>query len=149
MKSFFTELLEYNRQMNRQLILAMMEHRDKVSEKSVRLINHILNSQEMYNARLSPANKAYGSWHMRKLDELESANDYLHHVTTGIWTRSEPATMIYYATATGITMQHTVADILFHMVNHGSYHRGQIATDFRNTGLEPLVTDYVVWKRYQ
>lgn len=30
---------------------------------------------------------------------------------------------------------------------NATYHRGQIATDFKNTGLQPLVTDYIFYKR--
>jgi uncharacterized damage-inducible protein DinB len=149
MKSFFNELLQYNRQMNNQVIQAMLQHKDKVSEKSVKWINHILNAQELYLSRIEPAYMAYGSWHMRELEELESVNDDLHHVTEGILIRFQLDTMIHYTTAKGIPMQHTIQDIVFHIVNHGTYHRGQIAADFRNTGLEPLVTDYVIWKRYQ
>lgn len=149
MKSFFSELLEYNRQMNRQIILAMIQQKEKVSEKSLKWMNHILNAQELYHTRIEPAYKAYGSWHMRELEDLESVNDDLHHVTEGILKRFELDTMIHYTTTKGIPMQNTVQDIVFHIVNHGTYHRGQIAADFRNTGLEPLVTDYVFWKRYQ
>jgi uncharacterized damage-inducible protein DinB len=41
----------------------------------------------------------------------------------------------------------TIKDILFHIINHSTNHRGQIAVDFRNNGLEPLVLDYVFYKR--
>lgn len=146
MKSFFNELLEYNRQMNREIILAMVQHKSSVSEKAMKWMNHILNVQELYHARFEPAYKAYGSWHIRGLEELESVTDDLYHVTGGILKRFELDTMIHYTTTKGIPMQNTVQDIVFHIVNHGTYHRGQIAADFRSTGLEPLVTDYVVWK---
>ena len=149
MKSFFAELLEYNQQMNQQIILAMLQHKDTVSEKSVKLINHILNAQEMYNARLDPALKSYGSWHMRPLSELEWTNEDLHYHTGKCLEHFDLDIIIPYTTAAGNQWQHSVQDIIFHIVNHGTYHRGQIATDFRNTGLEPLVTDYVLWKRYQ
>jgi uncharacterized damage-inducible protein DinB len=35
--------------------------------------------------------------------------------------------------------------IFRHVVNHGSYHRGQIASKLRLLGIEPPVTDLVVW----
>ncbi|WP_209331385.1 DinB family protein [Lunatimonas salinarum] len=34
-----------------------------------------------------------------------------------------------------------------HIVNHSTYHRGQIATLFRESGLQPVVTDYIMLKR--
>lgn len=148
MKAFFTELLEYNRQMNHQLILALVAQQDRVPEKSVRLMNHILNSQEMYNARMEPVYSSHGPWHMRELAILDDVNEVFHTATKSIVSRMPLDQVIYYTTSTGIDMQHTIQDILFHVVNHATYHRGQIAMDFRNTGLEPLVTDYAVWKRY-
>lgn len=41
----------------------------------------------------------------------------------------------------------TIGDILFHIVNHSTYHRGQIASDFRESDIEPLNTDYIMFKR--
>ncbi|QLH28398.1 MAG: hypothetical protein HWD63_02710 [Candidatus Parvibacillus calidus] len=37
-------------------------------------------------------------------------------------------------------------DIIFHIINHSTYHRGQIAMEFRQSGLEPLNTDYIFYK---
>ena len=35
--------------------------------------------------------------------------------------------------------------VLRHLVNHGSYHRGQIASKLRRLGVEPESTDLVLW----
>ena len=35
--------------------------------------------------------------------------------------------------------------VLRHVVNHGSYHRGQIASKLRRPGVEPDPTDLVLW----
>ena len=37
--------------------------------------------------------------------------------------------------------------MLFHFVNHSTYHRGQIASNLKEHGIEPLVTDYIFYKR--
>jgi uncharacterized damage-inducible protein DinB len=41
----------------------------------------------------------------------------------------------------------TIKDILFHMINHSTHHRAQIAMDMRNNKLEPLPLDYIFYKR--
>jgi uncharacterized damage-inducible protein DinB len=46
-------------------------------------------------------------------------------------------------TTRGDVFTSSVQDILFNIINHSTYHRGQIATEFRRTGIEPLLTDYV------
>ena len=35
--------------------------------------------------------------------------------------------------------------VLRHLVNHGTYHRGQIASKLRRLGVEPPATDLVFW----
>jgi uncharacterized damage-inducible protein DinB len=41
----------------------------------------------------------------------------------------------------------TLSDILTHVFNHGTYHRGQIATLMRQKGLEPVATDFIGFAR--
>lgn len=148
MKSFFNELFEYNRHMNNELIRTMVQNKATVSERSVKLINHILNAHELFNCRIEPAGYTPPApWDMRPLGELISINENNYQVSLGIIRLYEFDTEVMYTTMSGAQMQNTVRDILFHVVNHGTYHRAQIATDFRNTGMEPQVGDWVMWKR--
>jgi uncharacterized damage-inducible protein DinB len=39
--------------------------------------------------------------------------------------------------------------MVFHLVNHGSYHRGQVATMLRQSGVTPPGTDLVTFYRDQ
>ncbi|UWX55137.1 hypothetical protein NYZ99_00365 [Maribacter litopenaei] len=54
---------------------------------------------------------------------------------------------IDYENSEGRLFTNNIKDILFHIINHSTNHRGQIAVDFRNNNLEPLVLDYVFYKR--
>ncbi len=40
-----------------------------------------------------------------------------------------------------------IQDVLFHFINHSTYHRGQIAIQMKEAGLEPIATDYIFFKR--
>jgi uncharacterized damage-inducible protein DinB len=148
MKTFFNDLFEYNRYMNNELIRAMVQNRNTVSEKSLKWMNHILNAHELYNCRIEPAGyQPPGTWDMRSLEELATINENNFQVSLGIVRLYDFDTVILYTTLKGMAMENTVGDILFHIVNHSTYHRGQIAADFRNTGLEPLVSDFVIYRR--
>lgn len=148
MKTFFNDLFEYNRHMNNELIRAMVQHKSTVSEKALKLMNHILNAHELYNCRIEPAGYNPPSpWDMRDLEELAPINENNYQVSLGIIRLYDFDTTILYTTMKGTAMENTVGDILFHMINHSTYHRAQIATEFRNTGIEPLASDWVFYRR--
>jgi uncharacterized damage-inducible protein DinB len=148
MKAFFNELFEYNRHMNNELIRSIVQNRSTVSEKSLKWINHILNAHELFNCRIEPAGyEPPAPWDMRALEELAPINENNFQVSLGILRLYDFDTVIMYTTMKGTQMENTVGDIMFHMINHSTYHRGQIAVEFRNGGLEPLVGDWVVYKR--
>ena len=57
---------------------------------------------------------------------------------------------ISYKNMKGDAYENPVEEILYHMVNHGSYHRGQIITLLREAGVTQLVTtDLIAWFREQ
>jgi uncharacterized damage-inducible protein DinB len=45
----------------------------------------------------------------------------------------------------GVEYQFPVWQVLFHLVNHGSYHRGQVSAMLRASGFAPPATDLIVW----
>ncbi|MBI3466927.1 MAG: hypothetical protein HY000_28265 [Planctomycetes bacterium] len=45
------------------------------------------------------------------------------------------------------TYRNTVCDILIHVVNHSSYHRGQLAILLGQEEKTPPVTDYIAYLR--
>ena len=47
----------------------------------------------------------------------------------------------------GNLFENKIDDILFHIINHSTYHRGQIMMLFRESGLEPIFSDYIFHKR--
>jgi uncharacterized damage-inducible protein DinB len=53
--------------------------------------------------------------------------------------------VISYVNAKGETWEYPLAHMMQHVVNHSSYHRGQIATMLRQLGVEPLPTDFLVF----
>jgi uncharacterized damage-inducible protein DinB len=54
-------------------------------------------------------------------------------------------TTVTYVNFVGETWTYTLGDALLHIANHGTYHRGQIATLLRILGRTPVSTDYLRW----
>jgi uncharacterized damage-inducible protein DinB len=53
---------------------------------------------------------------------------------------------VTYTIGSGKQFTNTVQEILFQVINHSTYHRGQIATAFKKAGIEPLSTEYISYK---
>jgi uncharacterized damage-inducible protein DinB len=146
MKTFFTELFDYNRTMNSELIKAMVEQQDMVTDKSLELMNHILNAHQRWNTRVKKDQEMVGTWDLNALDELISINENNYQATLSIIGSFAFETIIEYPGAEDNVHKNSVRDMLFHIINHSTYHRGQIAMDFRQSGLKPLETDYDAWR---
>ncbi len=147
MKPFFKELFEYGHYFNQQLAEVFAENPGKTSEKSVKLYSHILNAHHIWNHRIDARQPVFGVWEEHPIHHFKTIDDANHAYTLSILDRLELTDSIDYSNTSGQAFANNVQDILFHVVNHSTYHRGQIAIEFRKCGLEPLMTDYIFYKR--
>lgn len=143
----FNELFTYNRHCNQQLAAAFVAHSLVVDTKSVALFSHILNAHHIWNFRILGQRPEYKVWQAREPESFAAADQRHYEQTLDILDRIDLSGELTYATSNGQPFANTVGDILFHVINHSTYHRGQIALLFRQQGLEPLITDYIFYRR--
>ena len=141
-----SDLFEYNQAMNKALLDAFGRYGDKASPKSISLMNHIVNAHQIWLARIQ-IQSATGVWDVRPLNDLVIQDRENHARTFNLLTSDDLSSKISYSNSRGDAFDNTIQDILFHVVNHSTYHRGQIAMDFRNSGLDPITTDFIFYKR--
>lgn len=146
MKEFFKEIFEYNYQIN-QKILAVMKNASSCSEKSISIMNHILNAHQIWNNRILSKPDAVKVWEIRMLSELKGIDQNNYQTSLELIESSQLDEEIHYKKSTGEVYKNNVRDLLFHISNHSTYHRGQIALEFRNSGLEPIISDFIIFKR--
>ena len=147
MKPFLTELFEYNHHANQQLAEAFNRNGDSISEKALKLFSHVLSAHQIWNNRIEPTQTPYGVWQVHQIHDFANIDRKNYEQTLQLLENIDLDNSIQYANSKGQTFDNIVRDILFHIINHSTYHRAQIATDFRANGLEPLATDYVFYKR--
>lgn len=147
MQAFFKELFEYNLVSNQRLLALFQEYSGAVSERALKLLNHILNAHHIWTKRIEQETPGIGVWDVHGLDDLGTMNDDNHIRTIGIVERMSSDQEIAYTNSKGDAFQNTVRDILFHIINHSTYHRGQIASELRERGIEPPGTDFILYKR--
>ena len=147
MKPFFNELFDYNFYCNKKII----EHcigMDKSLDKSEKLFSHVLNAHHIWNARIVGNVPEYEVWQRHPLENWGDIHYENQRTSFEITTNAEDfEKRIDYDNSEGRLFTNTLQDMLFHIINHSTNHRGQIASDFRNNGIEPIVLDYVYYKR--
>lgn len=145
MKQFFKDLFEYSHHFNQRLWEVFNEHPDQVPEKAVKLYSHILNAHQVWNSRIDPSHLPFGVWDIHSIQDCKEIDKVNYERSLEILDRFNLDEIIHYTK--GQTFRNSVREILFHVINHSTYHRAQIATEFRQGGIEPVMTDYVLYKR--
>src|SRR5690606_6796686 len=146
MKAKIIDLLDYNYQMNHKLIQLFIENDSKTDARTTSLLNHILNAQQVWNSRILGQNP-FGVWQIIPTNQLKEINQSVYQTSMEIVQNISLDNIIHYKNSKGNSFSNSVCDVILHIVNHATYHRGQIATAFRIQGIQPLATDYIFHRR--
>ncbi len=146
MKEKLIDLFEYTYHFNNEMIKVISENREAVDDKTISLINHTLNAQQIWNARIS-GETTFEVWQINPFDTLEEINHQNFLKSIAIVQNADLEKTIEYQNSRGTKFENTVFDMLFHAINHSTYHRGQINSLLKQNGLEPVLTDYIFYKR--
>lgn len=146
---FHRDFFAYDRWANRRVIesLSGLEGADE----AVALLAHIIGAQEVWLARVTGIGVEEAE--PRPALMLEACSARLDDLHTG-WMNllAESAQeridrVVAYKNLSGQPWETTVQDILVHVNNHGTYHRGQIARIVKAAGGRPAVTDFIAYVR--
>lgn len=147
MKTFFNELFDYNFYCNKQLI-ETCNAIETVSEKTKELFSHLLNAHHLWNARINGKEAEFDVWQIHEVKDWADIHYENQRASFEITSNADDfEKRIDYENSEGRLFTNTLQDLLFHIINHSTHHRGQIATDFRTNGLEPKPLDYAFYKR--
>lgn len=147
MKELFTDLFQYSHHYNQKLLELLLTHPDKVSDKAKRLVSHILNAHHIWIARINKVPADVMVWEVHDLSMLAAMDKVNYEKSLEVLNREIWNQVVDYNNSRGEPFSNTVRDILFHVINHSTYHRAQIATELKLAGIEPLNTDYIFYKR--
>lgn len=147
MRAFFNELFDYNFYCNKKLIEGC-NSMENVPERTIALFSHILNAHHIWNTRLLAVKREFDVFQIHPLTDWEDIHYDNQRNTFDMITNTDRFDKrLDYETTAGKLYSNTVQEVLFHIINHSTHHRGQIAVDFRNNGIEPLALDYIFYKR--
>lgn len=147
MKALFNQLYDYNFFCNRQLIEQCGELNDLPNNAS-KLFSHILNAHHIWNSRILKKPSEYGVWQEHPLKDWQDIHYENQRTSFEIITNADDFDKrVDYETTEGRVFANELKDILFHIINHSTHHRGQILRDFRANNIEPKSLDYIFYKR--
>ena len=143
--SHFRHLLSYDDWANRE-VLSGLQRVEIAPPKSVKLLAHIIAAERLWLARMKNEHQPLPIWPDFTVRESAAEiaampqrwRDFLDSLSPG-----GLATGISYKNSKGQPWTSSIQDILMHVVMHSAYHRGQIATDMRDSGHEPAYTDFI------
>ncbi len=147
MRALFHQLFDYNFYCNRKIIeqVATMK---KVPPRTSELFCHILNAHHIWNKRLLGEDWEFDVWQQHAVKDWEDIHYDNQRTTFEIITNTDDFTKrVDYTSTEDRTFANELKDILFHIINHSTHHRGQIATDLRAHKISPEQLDYIFYKR--
>lgn len=128
-------------------LIAIFQLHEPISPKAIALFSHVLNAQHIWANRILGLTPSYKVWDEHEVGQFEEISKTNFKLLADILKQISLTKELSYVNSKGDQFTSSVQDILFHVVNHSTYHRAQIATLFKADGITPPVTDYIMLKR--
>ncbi|MEM0518432.1 DinB family protein [Aequorivita flava] len=147
MKTFFKDKFEYTHHCNQQLIKLLLKNPTVYQNKISALTSHILNAHHIWNHRIFGVTPALSVWQNLEINHLQKIDTENATHSLQLLKQKELNNTINYTNSKGQEYTNTVSNLLFHIINHSTYHRGQLMSFLKLENVEPIVTDYIFYKR--
>jgi len=120
--------------------------------KGLTILGHIVLARQLWLSRLGGGPAPSESIFPEEMSLAQIQDRW--KTVAGNWTRyldglDNPTlgTPREYQSLDGRSFRNLLEDILLHLVGHGFYHRGQIASLVKASGGQPALTDFIFWCR--
>jgi len=139
-------LINYTQLADRQVIDIFLQAETALPEAQ-NMFSHILNSQRIWLDRVQGLEPKFDCFQLQPVDLFDEMHNQNCKDMLEIVHNHDIKEIIIYKNSSGEAFSNAVHDILFHVVNHSTYHRAQVAMQFRLNNIQPPVTDYIAYKR--
>ena len=132
-----------------QLTIDSIKQATEPDERAFKLISHIVASSSIWLSRVKGEKPDIGSWDLLKLDECleRSKNNHEHWKQYLYMIKPEDLDRLIHFKLFEKDSKISLGDLIIHLINHSSYHRGQIIAGLKGK-LEPLpLTTYIAFAK--
>lgn len=142
MSQHLRRLLQYDAWANRETVDSL---RHRPPARSLKWMAHIVGAEYLWLARLVGKSAPLAVWPELGVDACREKVTALARLWPEFLEAHRKALgdTVSYTNTRGEAWTNTVEEILTHVTIHSAYHRGQIASDVREAGMAPALTDYI------
>ncbi len=150
MKNHFRDLIKYNDWANQRMLITL-EEANTEDEGLLTMFSHIISAQIIWLNRIKDLpTSPFPIWEKYKLRGLrtmtmESSTNWFNYIEEHQFSTFEE--MIFYKNSQGKRYENTIREIITQVVNHSTYHRGQLAQSMKASGIQPPRTDFMAYAR--
>lgn len=147
MKKQLIRLFEYNFWANQKFAEVLVTNEFK-HPKILRFISHTANAQLIWFDRVNGKASDTPVWIEYPISEaidllINNSKAWLRYLNE----QEDFARVITYTDSIGDSHRTALSDIIIHVANHGTHHRGQIALLLREEGIAPPASDFMYFTR--
>lgn len=139
------DLFHYHDQANRLFIPLLVQ--SNAPAEALRLFSHVINAHGLWLDRMQGRPPRFEVWQVHPAETFEALHEQLMQETEPLLAGADLEATFAYQNSRGQHFENQVQQMLFHLINHSTYHRGQIALALRQAGITPPATDYIVLRR--
>jgi uncharacterized damage-inducible protein DinB len=141
----YRRLADFDVWANNEALRSLREAGAGAPERALSLITHILATEHVWLARINTPDVKPPVWPEWTLEQVERQLEVVSQEWHAILNAGETRLMesVEYQNSKGERWLNNVGEVFMHVMMHGTYHRGQIATLLRQSGATPAYTDYI------
>lgn len=145
-KEFFLDKFEFDFYANQKWCEVLLEHEDELSSYAKKSFSHIINVHHIWITRVAGLNTESFTWDILPIDFWEKLAQDNYLKTTDYLEKVELEQKVNYSSEEGVQYEKLDIDILYHILNHSTYHRAQIARDLRENGITPPSFNFISFR---
>jgi uncharacterized damage-inducible protein DinB len=140
---YLRRLFSYDEWANRE-VLSVLRKDGASSERSRKLLAHILSAQRLWLERLQQSPQTLPVWPDLTFEQCDrEIGDLATKWKARLADNADLSRTVAYKNSKGEPWSNREDEIMLHVITHSAYHRGQIAADLRAAGITPAYTDFI------
>ena len=148
MKPYFERLFDYNRWAFQKLEEHLNES-DLENQEVTKLLSHCFNAEKIWLNRIEGVKENFAVWALHPSSQvfslLKQSNLAWQEFIEDV---DDFEKVVKYCNSKGTIFHSKLSDIVTHVANHATHHRGQIATLIRQSGSVPPPLDFIFFTRH-